>query len=111
MKIVGCLELPINIAVLFLLTPYYLIKNIVKLYKWAKETVKDLNVDFIETGFPVGGGSDGNFAAATGIPVLDGLGGVGNGAHAEHEFIEIDKFHDKISILASLILNIHNFKI
>ena len=34
MKIVGCLELPINIAVLFLLTPYYLIKNIVKLYKF-----------------------------------------------------------------------------
>ena len=73
--------------------------------------VKDLNVDFIETGFPVGGGSDGNFAAATGTPVLDGLGGVGDGAHAEHEYIELDKFHDKISILASLILNIHNFKI
>ena len=86
-------------------------EGIVKLYEWAKETVKDLDVDFIETGFPVGGGSDGNFAAATGTPVLDGLGGVGNGAHAEHEFIEIDKFHDKISILASLILNIHNFKI
>ena len=86
-------------------------EGIVKLYEWAKETVKDLDVDFIETGFPVGGGSDGNFAAATGTPVLDGLGGVGNGAHAEHEFIEIDKFHDKISILASLILNIHDFKI
>ena len=86
-------------------------EGIVKLYEWAKETVKDLNVDFIETGFPVGGGSDGNFAAATGTPVLDGLGGVGDGAHAEHEYIEIDKFHDKISILASLILNIHNFKI
>lgn len=38
----------------------------------------------------VGGGSDGNFTAALGIPTLDGLGAVGGGAHADHEFISVD---------------------
>jgi len=85
--------------------------KIVNLYNWAKNTVKDMDVTFTETGFPVGGGSDGNFAASTGTPVLDGLGGVGDGAHAEHEYIEIDMFHEKISILASLLANIHEFEI
>ena len=86
-------------------------EKIVNLYEWAKNTVSDMDVTFTETGFPVGGGSDGNFAASTGTPVLDGLGGVGDGAHAEHEYIEIDMFHEKISILASLLANIHEFEI
>jgi glutamate carboxypeptidase len=86
-------------------------EKIVKLYQWAKDNVSNMDVTFKETGFPVGGGSDGNFAASTGTPVLDGLGGVGDGAHAEHEYIEIDKFHEKIAILASLISNIHKFEI
>ena len=86
-------------------------EKIINLYEWAKNTVSDMDVTFTETGFPVGGGSDGNFAASTGTPVLDGLGGVGDGAHAEHEYIEIDMFHEKISILASLLANIHEFEI
>ena len=37
----------------------------------------------------VGGGSDGNFTAALGIPTLDGLGVVGGGAHADHEWVDV----------------------
>ena len=38
-------------------------------------------------GVAVGGGSDGNFTAALGVPTLDGLGAVGGGAHADHEHL------------------------
>jgi glutamate carboxypeptidase len=41
-------------------------------------------------GATVGGGSDGNFTAALGVPTLDGLGAVGGGAHADHEFLVVD---------------------
>ncbi len=51
----------------------------------------------------VGGGSDGNFTAALGIPTLDGLGGVGDGAHAQHEWIAIDELPRRAALLAGLI--------
>ena len=51
----------------------------------------------------VGGGSDGNFTAALGIPTLDGLGGVGEGAHAPHESIVIAELPRRAALLASLI--------
>ncbi|MFY9647802.1 MAG: M20/M25/M40 family metallo-hydrolase, partial [Terriglobales bacterium] len=51
----------------------------------------------------VGGGSDGNFTAALGIPTLDGLGGVGDGAHAAHEHILISELPRRAALLASLI--------
>ena len=51
----------------------------------------------------VGGGSDGNFTAALGISTLDGLGGVGDGAHARHEFIEIDELPRRAALLAGLV--------
>ena len=41
-------------------------------------------------GVAVGGGSDGNFTAAIGVPTLDGLGAVGGGAHADHEHVLVD---------------------
>ena len=41
-------------------------------------------------GVGVGGGSDGNFTAARGVPTLDGLGAVGGGAHADHEYVLVD---------------------
>ena len=41
-------------------------------------------------GVAVGGGSDGNFTAALGVPTLDGLGAVGGGAHADHEYVLVD---------------------
>jgi glutamate carboxypeptidase len=51
----------------------------------------------------VGGGSDGNFTASLGIPTLDGLGGVGEGAHAAHESIMISELPRRATLLAELI--------
>jgi glutamate carboxypeptidase len=51
----------------------------------------------------VGGGSDGNFTAGLGIPTLDGLGGVGEGAHATHESILISEIPKRTALLAALI--------
>ena len=51
----------------------------------------------------VGGGSDGNFTAGLGIPTLDGLGGVGDGAHALHEHILISELPRRAALLAGLI--------
>jgi glutamate carboxypeptidase len=51
----------------------------------------------------VGGGSDGNFTAALGIRTLDGLGGVGEGAHAEHESIVISELPRRAALLAGMI--------
>lgn len=51
----------------------------------------------------VGGGSDGNFTAGLGIPTLDGMGGVGDGAHAVHEFIEIAELPCRALLLAGMI--------
>ena len=42
---------------------------------------------------PAGGGSDGNFTAALGVPTLDGLGAVGDGAHAAHEHVDVLHCH------------------
>jgi glutamate carboxypeptidase len=51
----------------------------------------------------VGGGSDGNFTAALGIPTLDGLGGIGEGAHAEHESVVISELPKRAALLTALI--------
>src|SRR5271156_6053829 len=51
----------------------------------------------------VGGGSDGNFTAALGISTLDGLGGVGDGAHATHEHILISELPRRAALLAGLV--------
>ena len=51
----------------------------------------------------VGGGSDGNFIAGMGVPVLDGLGAVGDGAHAENEHVQIDAMPERAALVAALI--------
>jgi len=51
----------------------------------------------------VGGGSDGNFTAGMGIPTLDGMGGVGEGAHAVHEFMVISELPRRALLLAGMI--------
>ncbi|HXY14046.1 MAG TPA: M20 family metallopeptidase [Terriglobales bacterium] len=71
------------------------------LYKKASEIAKQLGWKLEEAA--VGGGSDGNFTAALGIPTLDGLGGVGEGAHAPHESTLISEFPRRTALLARLI--------
>ncbi len=61
-----------------------------------------------EIGFPLteastGGGSDGNFTAALGVPTLDGMGAVGDGAHAAHESILIEHLVPRTTLLAAMI--------
>ena len=51
-----------------------------------------------------GGGSDGNFTAAMGIPTLDGLGAHGDGAHAPHEHIIIDSLPRQAALIAAILL-------
>ena len=50
-----------------------------------------------------GGGSDGNFTAALGVPTLDGFGAIGDGAHAIHEHVEIDALVPRAAMIAGLL--------
>ncbi|MFE9370319.1 M20 family metallopeptidase [Streptomyces sp. NPDC006711] len=54
-------------------------------------------------GRAVGGGSDGNFTAALGVPTLDGLGAVGGGAHADHEYVVVDTMAERAALVADLV--------
>jgi glutamate carboxypeptidase len=71
------------------------------LYKKAAKIAQQSGWELEEAS--VGGGSDGNFTAALGIPTLDGLGGVGEGAHATHESIFISELPRRAALLAALI--------
>ena len=76
-------------------------EKIAALFAHAKELATEMNYDLKEAS--VGGGSDGNFIAAMGVPVLDGLGVDGEGAHAEHEHIIINDIARRATLLARLI--------
>jgi glutamate carboxypeptidase len=71
------------------------------LFRKAQKLAAELGVDLGESS--AGGGSDGNFTAALGIPTLDGLGAVGEGAHAVNESILIDRMADRIALLSKLV--------
>ena len=75
-------------------------KGAVELFTLARRLGGDLGIDLEESS--TGGGSDGNFTAALGIPTLDGLGAVGEGAHAAHESVLIDRLPDRVALLAKL---------
>lgn len=66
-------------------------------YKQAAEEGFEL------TEMNAGGTSDGNFAAAAGVPVLDGLGPVGDGAHAPHEHIMLKDIPERIALLVRML--------
>jgi len=72
-----------------------------RLFDHAGRLASEIGFDLKEGS--VGGGSDGNFIAAFGIPVLDGLGVDGAGAHAEHEHIIISDIPRRASLLTRLI--------
>jgi glutamate carboxypeptidase len=73
---------------------------IAAMYTLAHAAAARLGVDLPETA--VGGASDGNFAAALGRPVLDGLGAVGGGAHARHEHVSIDGMVERAAVAAAV---------
>jgi glutamate carboxypeptidase len=74
------------------------------LFRKAKALAAELGVSLEESS--TGGGSDGNFTAALGVPTLDGLGAVGEGAHAANESILIDRIADRTALLAKLVAGI-----
>jgi glutamate carboxypeptidase len=76
----------------------------VALYKKARKLAAELGFDLAEAA--TGGGSDGNFTAALGVPTLDGLGAVGEGAHAAHESVVIVHLVPRIALLAAMISNL-----
>ncbi len=74
---------------------------IVQLFRTAQQLARELGLTLEES--MTGGGSDGNFTAALGIPTLDGLGGVGEGAHALNESILVDRIADRTALMAKLV--------
>lgn len=75
--------------------------GVAALYRQAREIAKHVGWKLEEAA--VGGGSDGNFTAGMGIPTLDGMGGVGEGAHAVHEYIVISELPRRALLLAGMI--------
>jgi len=75
--------------------------GIAKLFQTARELANGMGVTLEESS--TGGGSDGNFTAALGVPTLDGLGAVGEGAHALNESILVDRIADRTALIAALI--------
>jgi glutamate carboxypeptidase len=71
------------------------------LFAQAKSIAKQMGLSLSEC--TVGGGSDGNFTAALGIPTLDGLGAVGDGAHSRHEHVLINTMPARATLLAALL--------
>ncbi|MBB5344914.1 M20 family metallopeptidase [Tunturibacter empetritectus] len=76
----------------------------IALFKKARALAAELGFTLEEAS--TGGGSDGNFTAALGVPTLDGMGAVGDGAHAPHESVVIEHLVPRTSLLAAMIASI-----
>jgi len=74
------------------------------LYRRARAVGARLGLDLGKTGS--GGGSDGNYTAALGVPTLDGLGAVGHGSHALSEHILVESLPQRAALLAELVLDL-----
>ncbi|MGH3472695.1 MAG: M20/M25/M40 family metallo-hydrolase, partial [Nocardioidaceae bacterium] len=72
------------------------------LFSRAEWVARSLGLPAVEA-VGVGGASDGNFTAGVGTPTLDGLGAVGGGAHAPHEFVSVDRLVDRTRLVAGLV--------
>jgi glutamate carboxypeptidase len=79
-------------------------EGVAELYALAQEAGRELGVDVKEGS--TGGGSDGNFCAALGIPTLDGLGAPGDGAHALHEHVIVPELAPRAALIATLLIQL-----
>jgi glutamate carboxypeptidase len=75
--------------------------DVVRLFEIAKAVAADIGLTLGEGS--AGGGSDGSFTAAIGVPTLDGIGAIGDGAHALHEHVEIDALVPRAAVIAGLL--------
>ena len=80
--------------------PYEKDKGITKLFEHAKNLASEIG--FTLEDVKTGGGSDGNFTAAAGVPTLDGLGADGNGAHTHEEFIYYSSLVERTQLMLRL---------
>jgi glutamate carboxypeptidase len=76
----------------------------IALFKKARSLAAELGFALEEA--TTGGGSDGNFTAALGVPTLDGMGAVGEGAHAAHESVLIEHLVPRTALLAAMIASV-----
>ncbi len=76
-------------------------EGVIRLFHLAEDLAKGMGFKVKEKS--TGGGSDGNFTAALGVPTLDGLGGVGEGAHALHESVILRELPRRTALLAGLL--------
>jgi glutamate carboxypeptidase len=75
--------------------------GVARLFAVATEVAHALGQDVSEGS--AGGGSDGNFTAALGVPTLDGLGAVGDGAHAAHERVDLAALPFRVALVAGIL--------
>jgi glutamate carboxypeptidase len=76
-------------------------RGTVRLYRQARALAAELGFPLEEAS--TGGGSDGNFTSALGIPTLDGMGAVGEGAHASHESVVVEHLAPRTALLAGML--------
>ncbi len=77
---------------------------IIALFRQAKRLAAELGITLEEAA--TGGGSDGNFTAALGVPTLDGMGAVGAGAHAAHEHVVAKHLVERTALLAGMLATV-----
>jgi glutamate carboxypeptidase len=76
-------------------------RGTVRLFQQARSLAAELGFALDEAS--TGGASDGNFTSALGIPTLDGMGAVGEGAHATHESIVLEHIAPRTALLAGML--------
>ncbi len=79
-------------------------EQVVAAFKRAETIAKSIGQEVKESS--TGGGSDGNFTAAIGVPTIDGLGCPGDGAHAESEHIQVLKLAPRTALIAALLTDL-----
>lgn len=84
--------------------PFERTPGVVSLFEQARSVAGEIGLDLGEGS--TGGASDGNFTGALGVPTLDGLGAVGDGAHALHEHVVVDELPVRAALLAGLLLRV-----
>lgn len=80
-----------------------------ELYKLIRKSGSQIDIDIQE--HYGGGASDGNFVASIGLPTIDGLGGIGAGAHSENEYIYKDTVIQRILLLTQILINLSKCKL
>ncbi len=73
----------------------------VRLFEIARGVAAEIGIDLKEGS--TGGASDGNLTSALGVPTLDGLGPIGDGAHSVDEYVEIDSLQQRAALVAGIV--------